>query len=706
MMTKLSNNKKKVFELIALLISFFYVLGLNINLVSENDIGRYSSLSNLLILIIVLFFLLKDSYLIFKYRKEVFSEKDEFIMQLFWAGWVFILILFINFFKPSSITLSFYYLLLSVSFAFFNLFVAMFYLFSVIFVQYILLYNASWSGDINLFIGFAILAILFSVFGFILKTEREKRHQLKNRLQNIEEGVKTFFDDEEEKSVLALKEEKRVEKLYNTFNFFEEKVLKILQEIKDLMDPYTVAFLKFKDEGHYYRVFEAISDNDFIRHNEDINVEEGIIGWINKHKKSINLGNFRSGAKSLNYYDRDVEIKSFLGMPVFWREKIVGVLILDSLQEEAFSKDGEKIIKISCSEIEDALENAQLFQQIQQQNQEFSALYQASKKLLSFVSLEENLTGFLNLIRTFINFDVAVLCLLEDEILKVKSFYGLKEDLSGKTVSSETLINWVIKHKQYLDIKRYKEKKKVNSLIGEDVKMPSLDRVLIYPFLIEERVIGAFLIGFVKGSISEYEKNVLEILTNQTSVAISNALLFEKVNLMATTDGLTGVFNHRYFQEKLSGELERAVRYNEKLVFMLLDIDFFKKVNDTYGHPVGDLVLKNVSKFLKSMARKVDIVARYGGEEFAVIMVQTNKDGGEKFAERIRKTIEGNEVLFPGGKLKVTVSIGLACFPDDAKDKPSLIERADKALYKAKKTGRNKVVSYNTIFEDENISSK
>lgn len=700
-MTNISKNKKKLFKLIFLLVSFFYAFGLNFNIVTEKETFGYSSYINIFIFLMLTFFFIGDSYTIYQAKRSNASQKGFLLNQFFWAGWFFVAILMLNFLKPSQFFLSFYYLLITVSFAFFNLYIAIFYLLSIAVTQYIFLYNAPWQGDLPTFIAFSILAVLFAFFGYMLKTEREKKHDLKSRLQDIEEGVKTFFEDEEDKSVLALKEEKRVEKLYNTFSFFEEKVLKVLQEIKDLMDPHTAAFFKLKDDSRYYRVFEAISDNDYIRYNDDINVEEGIIGWICKHKKSINIGNFRSRADALNYYDKEVPIRSFLGMPVFWKEKLVGVLVLDSLQEEAFSKEGEKIVKISCGEIEDALENAQLFQQIQQQNQEFGALYQASKKMLTFVSLEDNLTGFLNLIGTFINYDIAVVCLLDDDGLKIRAVSGLKDELIGKAVSKEGLINWVIKHKQYLDIKRYKEKKQVHALIDDSVKMPNLDRVLIYPFLIEDRVIGSFMLGFNKGSISEYEKNVLEILTNQTSIGISNAMLFEKINLMATTDGLTGVYNHRFFQEKLGEEIERASRYNEKLVFMILDIDFFKKVNDTYGHPVGDLVLKSISQCLKSEARKVDIVARYGGEEFAVIMVQTGKEGGLKFAERLRETIQRKEIFFTGGKLNVTASIGLSCFPEDARDKPTLIEKADKALYRAKKTGRNRVVVYDSSIEEE-----
>lgn len=703
-MMKGLTNKKKVLELILITVTFFYALGLNVNLVSEPYQSKYSPVATIIFLILSCFYLLLGTVAIYQNRKVFFFESDGLLQQFFWCGWFLVLILLLNYHKPSQVILSLYYLLFVISFAFFNFWIALFYLAVVILIQYLLFYNLPWQGELGLFVGFAVISILFSLFGHVLKRERIKRYKLKSKLRDIEEGAKAFLDDED-KALIALREEKRIEKLYTTYNFLQEKVIKILHELKDLIEPHTVAFLKFREDGHHYVIFEAISESECLRYNEHIKLEDGIISWIYKHKKSLALSSVRGNSRAFNYYDRELAIKSFLGMPVFWKERIVGVVILDSFQENAFSKECEKIVKISITEIEDAMNNAQLFQQIQQQNQEFSALYRASKKLLSYVGLEENLNGFLNIVYEFLRFEIALLCLLEEDELKIKVAHGLKEDIRGMVVAPNTLLYWVIRHRQYLDIKNYREKKRINPLVGDGVKIPPLDRVLIYPFLIENKVVGAFMLGFVNKNISEYEKNVLEILTNQMSIAISNALLFEKVNLMATTDGLTGVFNHRYFQEKLTDEIERALRYGEKFVLMLLDIDHFKKVNDTYGHPVGDLVLKSVSKILKSTTRKVDIVARYGGEEFAIIMVQTDKQGAIKFAERLRKAIEESEVITQGGKLKVTVSIGLSSFPDDAKDKSLLIERADKALYKAKKGGRNRVVPYDSSLETENSIS-
>jgi diguanylate cyclase (GGDEF)-like protein len=163
---------------------------------------------------------------------------------------------------------------------------------------------------------------------------------------------------------------------------------------------------------------------------------------------------------------------------------------------------------------------------------------------------------------------------------------------------------------------------------------------------------------------------------------------------MATTDGLTGLTNHRTFQERLSDLVARSARHGHKAAILLCDVDHFKKVNDTYGHPIGDEVLRRVARVLLEAVRKIDIPARYGGEEFAVVLEATDLDGAVRLAERIRTDVGALEIESDKGSLTVTMSIGVATFPEDAKDEAMLIEHADHALYHAKQTGRNKVVSY------------
>ncbi|MCK5914960.1 MAG: diguanylate cyclase, partial [Deltaproteobacteria bacterium] len=166
-------------------------------------------------------------------------------------------------------------------------------------------------------------------------------------------------------------------------------------------------------------------------------------------------------------------------------------------------------------------------------------------------------------------------------------------------------------------------------------------------------------------------------------------------------DGLTGLYNHRYFQESLANELTRAGRYHSSVSLILFDIDFFKKVNDTHGHPAGDQVLMNIAMAVNSAVRPCDIVARYGGEEFAIILPETSAAGVKVFAARVRRCIEGIATLVDGQLIYVTVSAGATTFNRDGANvtKSTLIGTADRGLYMSKRNGRNQV----TILEPEEV---
>jgi diguanylate cyclase (GGDEF)-like protein len=171
-------------------------------------------------------------------------------------------------------------------------------------------------------------------------------------------------------------------------------------------------------------------------------------------------------------------------------------------------------------------------------------------------------------------------------------------------------------------------------------------------------------------------------------------MLYQKMVRLATTDGLTGLTNHRTFQENLAREVHRACRYGRPLSLVLMDIDHFKKFNDTYGHPVGDLVLREIAGCIRRSLRVNDLPARYGGEEFAVIVPETDREGVIITAERIRTTIEAHRITTDSLTLQVTVSLGCATLPVHADTPSALIDCADKALYHSKETGRNRVTVF------------
>ncbi len=165
---------------------------------------------------------------------------------------------------------------------------------------------------------------------------------------------------------------------------------------------------------------------------------------------------------------------------------------------------------------------------------------------------------------------------------------------------------------------------------------------------------------------------------------------------LAVTDGLTGLYNHRHLHERLSLEVERSQRSGLPLSLLMLDVDHFKQFNDSYGHPAGDEVLRQVARVLNDARRANDVVARYGGEEFAVILVDTAKFTAAKVAERVRERIAAHDftdaATTAGKGTNITVSLGVATFPDDGSDAEGLVRAADTALYAAKRAGRNRVV--------------
>jgi len=167
----------------------------------------------------------------------------------------------------------------------------------------------------------------------------------------------------------------------------------------------------------------------------------------------------------------------------------------------------------------------------------------------------------------------------------------------------------------------------------------------------------------------------------------------ERLRALAVSDGLTGIYNHRYFQERLKHEIGVARRYDKPMSLMLLDLDHFKAYNDTLGHPQGDLLIREVASLLTSTVREVDLVARYGGDEFAIAMPRAEKGSAVILAERIRKVVSGGAFelvkTIPGGR--ITVSIGVATFPDDGASADEVLASADRALYRAKKAGRDRV---------------
>ncbi len=228
--------------------------------------------------------------------------------------------------------------------------------------------------------------------------------------------------------------------------------------------------------------------------------------------------------------------------------------------------------------------------------------------------------------------------------------------------------------------------------------------ILVMPIIFEEKVIGTLFLrtSRTQHEFSEKEIRLLKTISDASANTLHNAFLFaqvedEKTRLekLAITDYLTGIYNIRYFYHRIIEEFSRSERYILPISCLMLDIDFFKKINDSYGHKTGDAVLKEFSLLLKKHVRKSDVLARYGGEEFIVMLPQTTADGAIAEAERIRSAIKVHKFKSLKNQIGITVSIGISAFPNTKiKTHDELISASDDALYEAKKSGRDRVIVF------------
>ena len=219
------------------------------------------------------------------------------------------------------------------------------------------------------------------------------------------------------------------------------------------------------------------------------------------------------------------------------------------------------------------------------------------------------------------------------------------------------------------------------------------NELIIMPLKAKDKVNGLIVADnlYTQKSITNEDLRMFTMLANQAGLAIENSQLYEMIKHKSHTDSLTDLWNHGFFQDQLTDQVKNTKNKKGTLTLIILDIDNFKKINDTYGHQNGDIILKEVAKILIESSRETDYICRYGGEEFSCILTKTNKEKGYAIAERIRQNIEQHNFsnFLPDQNIKVTVSTGLAVFPDNAQTKEELINLADKAMYISKFSGKN-----------------
>ena len=385
-------------------------------------------------------------------------------------------------------------------------------------------------------------------------------------------------------------------------------------------------------------------------------------------------------------------IKSWMGVPLSQDGKIIGMMAIDSKYPGNFTKDHVHITASFADHVAIAIENALLFDILNQAVNRRSVLYRASQEVIrAGADLERIYVSIHDAACELMPCEAFVITLLDEDENFINGAYlidrggrseqikiPLGEGMSGKVI--ETGLPILVQDllgESHFQGEHFGHQDDVRSLVA-------------VPFSVGDKVIGMLSAQSYKpAQYGPEELELLELLAAQAGVAIENARLLAKMEHMANTDGLTGLRNRRAYDQILEDELTRARRYGYPLSLVIMDIDDFKKFNDRYGHSKGDEHLAEISRLARSSVRDQDIVARVGGEEFGVILPHTSREGAKEFAERIRRSIE--EAFKDKFEVGRTVSLGVAEYPLDASTIQDLYDAADQAMFAVKTSGKNRV---------------
>ncbi|MBF0543712.1 MAG: diguanylate cyclase [Candidatus Riflebacteria bacterium] len=411
--------------------------------------------------------------------------------------------------------------------------------------------------------------------------------------------------------------------------------------------------------------------------------------------------------KNIELMKAEFETEAVRALKVFFpmriKDHFVGLIVLgDKKDGTSYLEADLELIQALSGLATMAINNAALFERSEATKNELDrkvfnlmTLQQSGKVLSSTLNLEELIAISIDMFLETVWANRGVLMLTNDDTmaLEVKACKGLNQEDVKKLDIDPTEI-WAMTTLQ-------KEKRPILSqeLSGKSILQSyttinkQLPFAVYIPLQKEGELYGVVKIGpKINGeAFTENDLEFFSTLASQAVIAFENARLYS----LAITDSITKLYIHRYFQIRLEEEVRRSRRYNSTLTLLMIDIDHFKEINDTYGHQQGDMILREISHILRRNIRSTDIAARYGGEEFVIILPETTQADARIVAERIRKDVAKHE--FPSlaqGQLPVhvTISIGVAGFPINATSKDELIQKADSSMYQAKGAGRNKVV--------------
>jgi diguanylate cyclase (GGDEF)-like protein len=472
-----------------------------------------------------------------------------------------------------------------------------------------------------------------------------------------------------------------------------DKTLAILQVLKAGLDAVTLVLLLLEPKDKRYSIYAAVSDRKILAIGS-FPIGAGVFGPL-KISNELTLSPYTYNHPQIPYLQEGERPRFFharritLGDDRYKRE---GVLCIERNHPQLFNVADETLIVHALDQISWDISLVRELFITEFERNSLAQAFNGFQLLAPLHDLESVCSAAAKAVKLIVNPDLIAISIIEENQHRLQHIEGdLADDLKGTAFDlNETLVGQAVKYRRV-----------VPETLGNTCRSPVLHgchalnvyaSLMIFPLVIEgNTVLGVIIVAARREKqFSKHQRDMLELIASQVAIKIDLGQAHEQINRMVLTDPLTGIANRRAFERGFKAIYERAQRREGMFSLLICDIDYFKQVNDVYGHSCGDLVLQQVARQLQLLVRTGDLAARVGGEEFAVLLEESTSRGALDVAERLRRQIETLPLYWNGVAFQVTLSIGVAHYPSTSQTIKELYDRADQALYRAKDTGRNR----------------
>ncbi|HEV8547716.1 MAG TPA: diguanylate cyclase [Polyangiaceae bacterium] len=472
-----------------------------------------------------------------------------------------------------------------------------------------------------------------------------------------------------------------------------EFALSLLQKTLGLR---TALLLGLDASGQALTILELTTSEDAILPGP-FGVQGGIFGACLEAKRQVSISGPRT-AVHLPYYSVRPAVGSACATPLDDHGRVRGILVVDREAREAFTPHEEETLKAAAHFVQRAIDNERVFVQLDRAKVEQGKLYRAANALAAATTEAQVIEAGVNGAREFASFDFAVVTLFDRQSqvheICAASGEGTAELIGQRYRHNSGLVSMVVANRHALPYRGdYDPARQV--VFTRQLAPPPMPSLLVLPLLVHDRPLGTLILGSKRrGAFGDSVRPTLEVLTSHVAVSLANARMLKRLEELATTDGLTQLYNKRALIDVAVQKVKSAARFSRPLSVLVCDIDHFKRVNDTHGHDVGDVVIKGLADVLRRVKRDTDAVGRFGGEEFVVVCEETDERGACQLAERVRQELAASSFHTELGPLHVTCSVGVAAFPAAGQTWEALFKATDEALYASKRGGRDRVTAW------------